>query len=169
LVNAAATTAFARALRAEAQRLGFAACGFAPAAENPLTAHRLEQWLGEGLHGSMDWMDTRLHHRRSPQGLWPEAGSVIALGMSYAPAADPLALADHPDRARISIYAQGGDYHDTVKKGLKALARWIVAEAPEGRAGRGRGQGFRRYRTRDGKAAGAGRRAGLAGQAHQPW
>ena len=131
MVNAAATTAFARALRAEAARLGFAACGFAPAAENPLAAQRLEQWLGEGLHGSMDWMKTRLHHRRSPQGLWPEARSVVVLGMSYAPAADPLALADHPDRARISVYAQGGDYHDTVKKALKALARWIVAEAPK--------------------------------------
>jgi epoxyqueuosine reductase len=50
--------------------------------------------------------------------------------MSYAPAADPLALADDAERARISVYAQGGDYHDTVKKALKALARWLVEEAP---------------------------------------
>ena len=46
---------------------------------------------------------------------------MIALGMSYAPGADPLALADQPDRARISVYAQGADYHDAVKKALKAL------------------------------------------------
>ena len=58
-----------------------------------------------------------------------QARSVIALGMSYAPATDPLALAATPDRARISVYAQGRDYHDTVKKALKALARWLVAEA----------------------------------------
>ena len=77
----------------------------------------------------MEWMETRAHHRRSPQGLWPEARSVIALGMSYAPAEDPLALADRGDRARISVYAQGKDYHDVVKKALKALARWLVAEA----------------------------------------
>jgi epoxyqueuosine reductase len=44
---------------------------------------------------------------------------------------DPLALAGRPERARISVYAQGGDYHDTVKKALKALARWLVAQAPE--------------------------------------
>src|SRR3546814_3937835 len=50
--------------------------------------------------------------------------------MTYAPAADPLALADHPDRGRISVYAQGADYHDVVKKALKAVARWLVAEAP---------------------------------------
>ena len=129
MVNAAEIEALKQDLRAEAARLGFAACGFAPAAENPLAAFRLEQWIGEGSHGTMDWMETRAAHRRSPQGLWPEAQSVIALGMSYAPAQDPLALAGETDRARISVYAQGKDYHDVVKKALKALARWLVAEA----------------------------------------
>jgi len=128
LVNDAA--GFAGAIRDQATALGFAVCGFAPAAEDPVRAQRLEQWLGEGCHGTMEWMATRLDHRRSPQGLWPEARSVIALGMSYAPAADPLALADVADHARISVYAQGADYHDVVKRALKALARWIVAEAP---------------------------------------
>ena len=113
----------------EAARLGFAACGIAPAAEDPLAAARLEQWLGEGQHGEMEWMEARAHHRRSPQGLWPEARSVIALGMSYAPAHDPLALSGVGERARISVYAQGKDYHDVVKKALKALARWLVAES----------------------------------------
>jgi epoxyqueuosine reductase len=124
------TSGFAQRIRDEAAALGFVACGFAPAHEDPLRARRLEQWLGEGAHGTMEWMETRLDHRRSPQGLWPEAQSVIALGMSYAPAADPLALAGVVDRARISVYAQGGDYHDVVKRALKALARWIVAQAP---------------------------------------
>ena len=73
---------------------------------------------------------SRAAQRGSPKGRWPEVCSVIALGMSYAPAHDPLALADHPDRGRISVYAQGGDYHDVVKKALKAVARWLVAEAP---------------------------------------
>lgn len=117
-------------LRAEAARLGFAACGIAPADDDPLRGERLAQWLADGAHGTMEWMETRAHHRRGPRSLWPEARSVIALGMSYAPAADPLALADHADRARISVYAQGADYHDTVKRNLKALARWLVARAP---------------------------------------
>ena len=129
MVNAAEIASLHRDLSAEAARLGFVACGIAAAAEDPLRARRLEQWLGEGCHGSMEWMESRLEHRRSPQGLWGEAQSVIALGMSYAPAADPLALADQPDRARISVYAQGKDYHDTVKKALKALARWLVEQA----------------------------------------
>jgi epoxyqueuosine reductase len=129
LVNAQTAEALRAALAAEARRLGFSAFGVAPAAEDRQAAARLDAWLAAALHGSMAWMDARAHHRRSPQALWPEARSVIALGMSYAPAADPLALAARGERGRISVYAQGGDYHDTVKKALKALARWLVAEA----------------------------------------
>ena len=131
MVNGAATFNLSERIVQHARSLGFAACGFASAAEDPVRAQRLEQWLGEGKHGSMEWMETRLHHRRSPQGLWPAARSVIALGMSYAPATDPLALEAHRDRARISVYAQGKDYHVVVKKRLKALARWLVAQEPE--------------------------------------
>jgi len=121
---------FAQKIRDEARALGFVACGIAPAHEDPVRAGRLKQWLGEGAHGTMEWMEVRAGHRRSPQGLWPEAQSVIALGMSYAPAADPLLLASARDHGRISVYAQGADYHDVVKRALKALARWIVANAP---------------------------------------
>ncbi len=119
-----------QALAVEAQRLGFAACGVTSAADDPLRAARLGEWLDAGCHGSMEWMATRFEHRRGPQSLWPQAQSVIALGMSYAPARDPLALAEAPDRARISVYAQGADYHDTVKKALKHLARWLVEQVP---------------------------------------
>ena len=114
----------------QAQALGFATVGFAPAADDPLRADRLREWLAAGMHGEMEWMEARAEVRQGPQALWPEAQSVIALGMSYAPDVDPLALAGDPERARISIYAQGGDYHDTVKKALKALARWLVEQSP---------------------------------------
>jgi epoxyqueuosine reductase len=49
--------------------------------------------------------------------------------MSYAPADDPLALAAHPDRARISVYARGRDYHDVMKGALKRLAGWVADTA----------------------------------------
>ncbi|GFM28004.1 4Fe-4S ferredoxin [Novosphingobium sp. PY1] len=127
LVDVAPDT-FIEDLQTQARSLGFCAFGIASASEDPVRAQRLETWLDDGMHGSMAWMKERAHHRRSPQGLWPEARSVIALGMSYAPAADPLAHADRPEIARISVYAQGADYHDTVKKALKHLARWIVLE-----------------------------------------
>jgi epoxyqueuosine reductase len=117
-------------LAAKAAELGFVACGVAAADAAPKTAERLRQWLGEGMHGGMIWMEERAHHRESPVGLWPEVRSVIALGMSYAPATDPLALAGEGGIGRISVYAQGGDYHDVVKRALKGLARWLVAEVP---------------------------------------
>jgi epoxyqueuosine reductase len=118
------------AIRAEAARLGFAVCGFARADAADPAGLDLKRWLEAGHQGTMGWMESRAHHRVSPLALWPEAKSAIALGMSYAPARDPLALAAHPELARISTYAQGGDYHKTVKKALKALARFIVEQAP---------------------------------------
>ena len=122
VVNAVDTDALKQRLIDKARELGFVAVGFAPAEDDSLRARRLQEWLAAGRHGEMDWMEARADVRQGPQAMWPEARSVIALGMSYAPEADPLALADHPEKARISVYAQGRDYHDTVKKALKALA-----------------------------------------------
>jgi epoxyqueuosine reductase len=116
-------------LEAKAAELGFCAIGVTRADTAPRTAERLKAWLDSGAHGDMVWMEETAARRGSPAGLWPEVRSVISLGMSYAPERDPLALADAPDRGRISVYAQGADYHDVVKKGLKALARWLVDEA----------------------------------------
>ncbi len=118
------------AIRAEAERLGFAACGFARADAADGAGLKLRRWLEAGHHGTMEWMESRADHRVSPTALWPQAKSAIALGMSYAPSDDPLELADRTDLGRISVYAQGGDYHKTVKKALKALARFIVDQAP---------------------------------------
>ena len=118
------------AIRSEAERLGFCACGFTSADAADAAGFDLKRWLEAGHHGTMGWMEARAHHRVSPLSLWPEAKSAIALGMSYAPTSDPLALAAHPELGRISVYAQGGDYHNTVKKALKALARFIVERSP---------------------------------------
>ena len=117
------------ALSDKAAELGFAACGVARADAAPETARRLREWLDSGAHGEMLWMEETAARRGSPASLWPDVRSVISLGMSYAPAADPMALAESRDRGRISVYAQGADYHDVVKKALKALARWLIAEA----------------------------------------
>jgi epoxyqueuosine reductase len=116
-------------LEEKAAELGFCAVGVSSADAAPRAAERLRAWLASGAHGDMIWMEETAARRSSPAALWPEVRSVISLGMSYAPARDPLALAGVADRGRISVYAQGADYHDVVKKGLKALARWLVAEA----------------------------------------
>ncbi len=115
-------------IREEARRLGFVACGFTRATLPPGTAADLETWLAEGRHGEMGWIADRAGQRSSPDTLWSEARSAIALAMSYAPGSDPL-VAQQPGTGRISVYARGQDYHQTVKKALKALARWLIAEA----------------------------------------
>ncbi|WP_375420577.1 tRNA epoxyqueuosine(34) reductase QueG [uncultured Sphingomonas sp.] len=116
-------------IRTKAAELGFAAVGVARADAAPRAAERLHQWLAEGRHGDMIWMEERAHQREAPASLWPEVRSVIALGMCYAPAADPLRLAGEGEVGRISVYAQGGDYHDVVKRQLKALGRWLATDA----------------------------------------
>ena len=115
-----------------AREAGFAAVGVARADAAPKSAERLRQWLAAGAHGDMIWMEAHAARRATPAGLWPDVRSVISLGMSYAPEDDPLALAARPERGRISVYAQGADYHDVVKKALKRVARWLAEESGAG-------------------------------------
>ena len=116
-------------IKAKAAELGFVACGIARADAAPAAGEELRQWIAAGHHGDMGWIEDRAEQRASPQGLWPEAKSVIALAMSYAPSTNPMALASATSRGRISVYAQGADYHKVVKKALKAMGRWLADEA----------------------------------------
>jgi len=115
-------------IRAKALELGFDAVGFAPARLDPAHGERLQAYLDDGRHGTMAWMEGRSEQRASPDALWPEARSVIVLGANYGPRTDPSAIHALKDRAAISVYAQGKDYHNVVKKRLKALGRWMVEE-----------------------------------------
>ncbi|MGH7210038.1 MAG: tRNA epoxyqueuosine(34) reductase QueG [Acetobacteraceae bacterium] len=114
------------AIRDKALALGFDAVGFAAAELGPEARQRLTQFLAEGQHGDMGWLAVRAGERAQPRALWPEARSVIALGLSYAPEADPLAPLARPDRGAISVYAGNRDYHDVVKGMLKHLAQFIA-------------------------------------------
>ena len=89
---------------------------------------RLRDWVAAGAQGEMGWMADRIDWRADPAALWPEARSVVMLAENYGPPDDPLALLDHRDRAAVSVYARNRDYHDVLKKKLKRLGRWLVAE-----------------------------------------
>jgi epoxyqueuosine reductase len=95
----------------------------------PEAKARLERFIADGAHGDMIWMAETAMRRASPSALWPDVRSVIMLGMNYGPDEDPLAVLKERTRAAISVYAQGDDYHDLIKKRLKEIARWLVAEA----------------------------------------
>ncbi|MCC5972832.1 MAG: tRNA epoxyqueuosine(34) reductase QueG, partial [Rubellimicrobium sp.] len=83
-----------------------------------------------GRHGQMGWMAERMGWRGDPAALWPEARSVVMLAEAYTPRHDPLEVLERRDRGAISVYAQGRDYHDLVKKRLKAVGRWLIGEVP---------------------------------------
>ncbi|HKU65788.1 MAG TPA: tRNA epoxyqueuosine(34) reductase QueG [Rhizomicrobium sp.] len=113
---------------ARARSEGFDLVRFTDADAGPENAARLRQYLDAGYHGAMGWMEARAQWRADPRAMWPQARSIIVLGLNYGPARDPLAILAQKDRAGISVYAQGDDYHDVVKKKLKALAGTIARQ-----------------------------------------
>jgi epoxyqueuosine reductase len=121
--------ALKRALRDRALAEGFAGFGVCAPDAIAEAGARLRAWVAEGRHGAMGYMAERLAWRADPAALWPEARSVVMLAEPYPPAADPLAALETPDRAAISVYAQGADYHDVAKRRLKRLGGWLVAAA----------------------------------------
>ena len=115
-------------LKQEAAEAGFAAARICRPGDVPEVMARLEAFLERGYHGQMGWLADRVHWRGAPDALWPEARSVIMLAENYGPDHDPLEVLEARDRAAVSVYAQNRDYHDVVKKRLKRLARWLIAE-----------------------------------------
>src|SRR5918912_3101902 len=115
------------ALVERAVALGFDVVRVTAAEAPPRARERLDAWLAEGHHGSMDWMAATAERRADPKTLWPEARSVVVLGVNYGPAEHPLAALAAKDRGAISVYARGRDYHDVIKGKLKELAGFLAA------------------------------------------
>jgi epoxyqueuosine reductase len=116
-------------LIAQARHEGFALARICRPWDVPEMPERLAAFLEKGYQGQMSWLADRSHWRANPAALWPDARSIIMLGESYTPKDDPLEVLKHPERAGISVYARNRDYHDVLKKRLKRLARWLIAEA----------------------------------------
>ena len=112
-----------------AHDMGFDLCRITRPDAIPQVPERLAAFLEQGFHGQMTWMAERTQWRGNPAALWPEARSIIMLGESYRPEHDPRDILNHPDKGAISVYAQNKDYHDSVKKRLKRLARWLIEHA----------------------------------------
>jgi len=117
------------ALTREARALGFDCIGVTGPGSIETAGEYFREFIASGAHGDMDWLAAQPERRVDPRGLWREVRSVIMLGVNYGPDRDPLAILRERTRAAISVYAQGDDYHDLIKKRLKALARWLVAAA----------------------------------------
>ena len=95
----------------------------------PQVKQGLKEFLAHGCHGDMDWMAALPERRADPHVLWPDVRTIVMLGVNYGPDRDPTAMLEKRERGTISVYALGTDYHDVIKKRLKALARWLNAQA----------------------------------------
>ncbi|MFN4079674.1 MAG: tRNA epoxyqueuosine(34) reductase QueG [Saprospiraceae bacterium] len=112
---------YAAQIRAEAQRLGFWAVGFAKVERLDAEARRLEQWLRQGAHGRMAYMANHFDLRIDPTRLVPGAQTVICLAFNYH---NPDKQHD-PEAPKISQYAYGQDYHEVIRDKLKALLEFM--------------------------------------------
>ena len=114
------------AILAHARSLGFAAVGVASADATPADGEGLRGFIGQGYAGDMAWLPRTAQRRAAPRALWPEARSVVVVGLNYGPAHDPLGLLSEPTRGIVSAYARGRDYHDVMKGRLRRLARFVA-------------------------------------------
>jgi epoxyqueuosine reductase len=114
-------------IRENALRVGFDAVGFSGASLGPEVRQRLSQFIQSGFHGDMGWLAARSEQRSRPQCLWPEARSVIVVGLSYAPEDNPLDVVGQVSKGAISVYARNQDYHKIIKGRLKQLAQFLVS------------------------------------------
>jgi epoxyqueuosine reductase len=111
----------------QARGLGFDCIGVTDPGAIAEAARHFRDFLQASAHGDMDWLAANPERRTDPRVLWPGVRSVIMVGVNYGPDEDPLAILQQRARGAISVYAQGDDYHDLIKKRLKTLARWLVA------------------------------------------
>jgi epoxyqueuosine reductase len=114
-------------LKATALRLGFDAAGIARADEAWDVGARLTEFVAEGRHGEMRWMEETLARRSAPTAMWPEARSALVVAMNYGPDHNPLDTLSQQETGNISVYARGRDYHDLIKSRLKQLAGEVAA------------------------------------------
>jgi len=122
-------SALKEALVATARRHGFDVLGVTRPDAAPQAKARLERFLAEGQHGDMEWMARTAERRGDPRALWPQVRSIILVGLNYGGADDPLEILRQRAHGAISVYARGDDYHDLIKPRLKAIARWLLAQA----------------------------------------
>jgi epoxyqueuosine reductase len=112
-------------LAGEARALGFDCIGVTDPQAIAKAGQYFREFLETGAHGDMDWLAANPQRRTDPRVLWPGVRSVIMLGVNYGPDENPLAILQQRSRGAISVYARGDDYHDLVKKKLKAVAGHI--------------------------------------------
>ena len=113
-----------RFLKRKANNLGFLSCGISKAVFLEEEATKLENWLNDGKHGKMKYMENHFDMRLDPRKLVPDAKSVISLSYNYF----NENLQKDKEAPKISKYAYGNDYHKVIKEKLKILFKELQKE-----------------------------------------
>ncbi|MDX8387191.1 MAG: tRNA epoxyqueuosine(34) reductase QueG [Ghiorsea sp.] len=115
-----------QSIRALAKKHGFELCAFAQPNINVIDQNALDHWVEAKMYGEMDYMgeEVRTHRRKHPEGMLNDIKTAISLAMPYTPPTNQQA---NPEQGVIASYAHGDDYHEFMKKRLKALARDLDA------------------------------------------
>lgn len=120
------TSTYTKLIKTEAKRLGFLSCGISKAEFLEVEAPRLEKWLNNNMHGSMQYMENHFDKRLDPTKLVDGAKSVISLLLNYYPQETQT-----DNTFKVSKYAYGTDYHSVIKDKLKLLLQFIQQEIGE--------------------------------------
>ena len=115
-------------IKKKAQELGFQKVGIARADPTPKEKNDLETWLDQGRHATMGWMEKRKDERGNIHTYFPEAKSIISVGMNYHVGKGQN---DINSDLKFSTYAWGDDYHDVLKKRIFQLLKWIKESQTE--------------------------------------
>ena len=115
-------------IKRQAYQLGFQKIGIVPATALTEEGERLQAWLAENFHGTMDYLARDPAKRADPRLLLPAAKSVVCVALNYY---RPEKHAETTGTGKVSRYAWGDDYHDVLQEKLKALRDWILTQAPE--------------------------------------
>jgi len=115
-------------IKKKAKELGFQKVGIAKAKETLQERDDLESWLNKGHHANMEWMFKRKDERGDIHTYFPEAKSVVSLGLNYFVGKDQKNIKSN---YKISNYAWGDDYHNILKKKIFQLLNWIKSSSPD--------------------------------------
>ena len=106
---------------------GFDKVGIVPCEALQEEGRHLQEWLSQGFHGEMSWMQRDVARRIDPGQIFPSARSVVVVALNYF---TPAKHQERPTTGKVSRYAWGDDYHEVVSEKLRSLLRWIKELVP---------------------------------------
>ena len=119
---------FTSKIKEKAIEIGFEKIGIARVESTNKAQSNLETWISKGRHASMEWIDKRKEERGNIYNYFPEAVSLISVGMNYY---SGYSQKDLNSKFKFSNYAWGDDYHNVLKSRLKILLEWIRSSSAD--------------------------------------